>query len=162
VKGGIVFGRAVIAFLTLPGMVAYVVPVLLAPSEVGGAAWRILGIAVIASGTMLLLWCVRDYYVTGEGTLAPWTPPRHLVRTGLYRWSRNPMYVSVLVVVSGWAVLYRSPSLLAYLGALALVFHLRVLLSEEPRLSASFREEWLRYRQEVPRWVRQPLTTRKE
>jgi protein-S-isoprenylcysteine O-methyltransferase Ste14 len=153
VKGGEVLGRAIIAFFVLPGMVAYVVPILLALSEPGGPAWRWLGIALIAAGSMLLLWCVRDFHAMGKGILAPWNPPRRLVRIGLYRWSRNPMYASVLAVVMGWAVLYRSPSLLVYLGALAVAFHLRVLLSEEPRLSASFAEEWTCHKKDVPRWV---------
>jgi protein-S-isoprenylcysteine O-methyltransferase Ste14 len=148
-----VFGRAVIAFLALPGLVAYVAPVLLAPSELGAAPWRWAGIVLIAVGTFLLLWCVRDFYVTGKGTLAPWSPPQHLVRAGPYRWSRNPMYVSVLVVVLGWSVLYRSQSLLVYLVALAVAFHLRILLYEEPRLHESFGEDWVRYKQEVRRWA---------
>lgn len=152
-KGRDVLGRAIIAFLVLPGIVAYVVPVLIAPSDFGGTAWRWPGIALIAAGSILLLWCVRDFYLMGKGTLAPWTPPRHLVRNGLYRWSRNPMYVSVLVVILGWAVLYRSSSLLAYFGALAVAFHIRILVSEEPWLSASFGDEWTRYKEEVPRWV---------
>ncbi len=62
------------------------------------------GVPLLGLGTVLLLWCVRDFYVAGRGTLAPWDPPRHLVTVGLYRVSRNPMYLAVLLVLTGWAI----------------------------------------------------------
>jgi protein-S-isoprenylcysteine O-methyltransferase Ste14 len=59
-------------------------------------------------GIFALVWCVRDFYVSGRGTLAPWDPPTRLVIIGLYRFLRNPMYVAVLTILVGWALLYRS------------------------------------------------------
>jgi protein-S-isoprenylcysteine O-methyltransferase Ste14 len=61
------------------------------------------GFFVLIVGTLGLLWCVRDFYVRGKGTLAPWSPPQNLVVVGLYRYSRNPMYVCVVLVLLGWA-----------------------------------------------------------
>jgi protein-S-isoprenylcysteine O-methyltransferase Ste14 len=63
------------------------------------------------------------------------------------------MYVAVLVVLLGWCVAYRSVPLAIYLCAVAVAFHLRILVYEEPRLNESFGEEWIVYRQQVPRWV---------
>lgn len=153
VESGPGFGRAVVAFLALPGVVAYAVPQLLAPETLATASWRRWGIGLLALGTVLLMWCVRDFYVAGRGTLAPWSPPRHLVTTGLYRWSRNPMYGSVLLVLAGWSVLYASRVLAVYAMIVALAFHLRIRRYEEPRLLASFGEEWLQYRRRVSRWL---------
>lgn len=147
------FGRAVLAFLALPGVVAYLVPLLLAPTDTAGTAWRWSGRVLIGVGSTLLLWCVRDFYVAGKGTLAPWSPPQHLVTSGLYRWARNPMYVSVLVVVMGWVVLYRSPIIAMYFVGLALVFQLRVILYEERWLKKTFGEDWAQYRNRVGRWT---------
>lgn len=147
------FGRAVLAFLALPGVVAYLVPLLLAPTDTAGTAWRWSGRVLIVVGSTLLLWCVRDFYVAGKGTLAPWSPPQRLVTSGLYRWTRNPMYVSVLVVVMGWVVLYRSPIIAMYLVGLAVVFQLRVILHEERWLKKAFGEDWARYRNRVGRWT---------
>jgi protein-S-isoprenylcysteine O-methyltransferase Ste14 len=144
--------RAVVAFVALPGIVAYVLPLLLAPAPADRPPWHWAGLALIAAGTFLLLWCVRDFYVAGKGTLAPWSPPRNLVITGLYRFSRNPMYVAVSIVLLGWAIWYTSFGLLLYAAIVASAFHLRILLYEEPYLQRTFGQEWLEYRKHVRRW----------
>lgn len=144
--------RALLAFLALPGMVAFVVPLLIAANDPARDAVFLPGAAVVLVGGALLLWCVRDFYGAGKGTLAPWDPPRHLVAFGLYRHVRNPMYVAVLTVVAGWATLFGSWRLLAYAALLAVAFHLRVVRHEEPWLAAQFGEAWQRYRAHVRRW----------
>ena len=60
------------------------------------------GLLVMFLGTVVLGWCIRDFYISGKGTLAPWDPPRKLVVMGLYRYVRNPMYIGVLILVAGW------------------------------------------------------------
>jgi protein-S-isoprenylcysteine O-methyltransferase Ste14 len=101
----------------------------------------------------VLLWCVRDFYVSGRGTLAPWDPPQRLVRVGLYRFTRNPMYVGVLLIVSGWSLLAGSPRLAWYTAILAVAFHLRVVLHEERWLAGQFGPDWEEYKRRVPRWL---------
>ena len=146
------FFRALLAFLVLPGVVAFLLPALLATSHPQRAelAWH--GGILMVVGLALLLWCVRDFYVRGRGTLAPWDPPQHLVVVGLYRFVRNPMYVGVLTLVAGWAVLFSSRLVAMYAIVLAIGFHLRVILNEEPWLRSQFGEEWERYRANVRRW----------
>lgn len=152
------FVKAVLAFLALPGMVAFAIPLLLiAPARHFDTSF---GGVPLALGTVVLLWCVRDFYVAGRGTLAPWAPPRALVVTGLYRSSRNPMYVGVLLILCGWAVGYRSWPLAAYAVTIATAFQLRVLLYEEPTLARLFGPEWDRYRRQVPRWIGRPRGSR--
>ena len=145
--------RALLAFLALPGMVAYLVPLLLAPEAPRDRAWSWAGMLIIAGGSGLLLWCVREFYVAGRGTLGPWSPPRHMVSSGPYARSRNPMYVAVAVVLLGWAVLFASRTLLIYAVAISVAFHLRVVLSEEPWLERAHGEAWRFYRARVRRWV---------
>ena len=146
------FLRALAAFLALPGVVALLVPWLLLRAATGGrfSPW---GVAPLAVGLALLLWCVRDFYVTGRGTLAPWAPPERLVTVGLYRVTRNPMYVAVLLMLVGWALGAGARSLWLYAGAVAVAFHLRVVLGEEPWLARRHGEAWARYRARVPRWL---------
>src|SRR5208337_5476743 len=112
--------RALIAFLALPGVVAGLVPALLVALDGrrdGGGAY---GFVVLGLGLFCLLWCVRDFFVAGRGTLAPWDPPRHLVVVGLYRFVRNPMYISVLTVVVGWWLATGSRLLAGYATLLAI------------------------------------------
>jgi protein-S-isoprenylcysteine O-methyltransferase Ste14 len=76
--------------------------------------------------------------VSGKGTLAPWDPPKRLVVVGLYRFTRNPMYVGITLMLIGWSLLVGSSWLFGYTAILALAFHLRILLYEEPRLEKQF------------------------
>lgn len=144
------FWRAVLAFLALPTMVAFVVPWLLLPSD-----WHFhaAAVPVLVAGAVLLLWCVRDFYVVGRGTLAPWSPPKRLVTVGLYRISRNPMYVAVMLILLGWALGVQSRGLWIYAACIAIAFHLRVVLYEEPWLARTHGREWEEYRARVRRWI---------
>jgi protein-S-isoprenylcysteine O-methyltransferase Ste14 len=144
------FWRAFLAFLALPGTVAFVTPWVLLPKAL---PFNMTALPVVVAGTFLLLWCVRDFYVAGRGTLAPWAPPQHLVTVGLYRVSRNPMYLVVLVILTGWAFGFGSRTLWAYAAVVALAFHLRVVTHEEPWLARTFGADWLAYRAHVPRWI---------
>ena len=152
----VLFLRALISFLVLPGTFAGLIPAwILSIDRNRGHGWPI-GAVPLATGAVILLWCVRDFYVFGRGTLAPWDPPKHLVIVGLYRFTRNPMYVGISLLLAGWSLLTASPSLAIYTASLALGFHLRVLLYEEPRLKQQFGEEWMRYAATVPRWLLRP------
>ena len=142
--------KAVIAFLVLPGTVAFAVPWWLRPR--GATEFGMIGGLVIAIGVLLLLWCVRDFYVAGRGTLAPWAPPEELVISGLYRRSRNPMYIGVLIVLWGWALGFRSRALAIYALVVMLGFYLRVVFGEEPWLARRHGDRWERYKAAVPRW----------
>jgi protein-S-isoprenylcysteine O-methyltransferase Ste14 len=146
------FARAVIAFLLLPGTVAVLIPIYLIRRDLSDRAFHQSAIAPLIVGAILLLWCVRDFYVSGKGTLAPWSPPRHLVVVGLYRWSRNPMYISVSLILVGWAAAYRSTMLLNYAGIMMFLFFMRVVLFEEPWLARTHGERWRHYKEHVPRW----------
>ena len=147
------FLRALIAFLALPGVAAFAVPLLLLRPPAPRAPFAPFGIALVGLGLLILVWCVRDFYVLGRGTLAPWSPPQRLVVRGLYRFSRNPMYVGVLAIVGGWAIGFGSWPLAAYAAALTVAFHLRVVLGEEPWLARTHWAAWTAYVSAVPRWL---------
>lgn len=146
------FWRALLAFLALPGVVALAVPVWIV---LHGQAIVVhpVGVVPLLGGFAALLWCVRDFYVSGKGTLAPWHPPEKLVVVGLYRYSRNPMYVAVTLMLSGWALTYASMNLLVYAAFVLLAFHLRIVLGEEPWLARRYGSDWDLYKSRVPRWL---------
>jgi protein-S-isoprenylcysteine O-methyltransferase Ste14 len=147
------FIRALFAFLALPGIVAGIVPLLILRMHPELSRFAGYGIALLVAGAILLLWCVRDFYIAGKGTLAPWDPPKRLVIVGLYRFMRNPMYVAVLTITVGWSVAFGSLVLAVYTVVLAIAFHLRVVYHEEPWLRKQFHGDWERYSKTVPRWI---------
>src|SRR5260370_30237372 len=58
------------------------------------AGWtRVLGVAVMAAGGILAFTCIATFVTRGEGTPAPFDPPRKFVAAGPYRFVRNPMYI---------------------------------------------------------------------
>lgn len=152
--------RAFLAFVALPGMVAFAVPAVWILHSQGTNLVQPLGLVPIGLGIVCLLWCVRDFYVSGRGTLAPWAPPANLVVVGLYRYSRNPMYVSVAMVLIGWAIAFGSGALLFYALAVVAAFHLRVVFSEEPWLARAHGPQWEQYASCVPRWFGRRVTQR--
>jgi protein-S-isoprenylcysteine O-methyltransferase Ste14 len=147
------FLRAALAFLALPGMVAFVVPVVLLTPASRRAFVDPWGALPLVTGLVVLALTVREFYVAGRGTLAPWAPPRTLVTTGLYRWSRNPMYVGVLLILAGWAIGLRSWTLGVYAAGVGIAVHIRVVLHEEPFLARTQPDAWAGYRARTPRWL---------
>lgn len=147
------FLRALLAFLLLPGLVAFAAPWFLLRDAIAGAAPSIPGLGLLLVGAALLLACVRDFYVAGKGTLAPWDPPTRLVRVGLYRFTRNPMYIAVLAVLAGWALAYRSWGLVLYAIIVGAAFELRVVHGEEPWLARTHGAAWREYAARTPRWL---------
>jgi len=146
--------RALLAFLALPGVVAIAVPAWMAAGALrdGGPSYPV-GLLPLFTGLALLVWCVRDFYVAGKGTLAPWSPPRELVTIGLYRYSRNPMYVAVAMMLAGWAVAFASWTIAIYAGFVIGAFQLLVVYGEEPWLARTHGAAWDEYRARVPRWL---------
>jgi protein-S-isoprenylcysteine O-methyltransferase Ste14 len=147
------FFRAVLAFLALPAVVGGLIPWLLLDSDRWRMRGALAGWPILFFGACVLLWCVRDFYKIGKGTLAPWDPPRKLVVLGLYRFVRNPMYIGLLSWVAGWSMIAGSPILAIYTLVLAVAFHLRVILYEEPTLARQFSNDWTQYRATVHRWI---------
>ena len=145
-------------FLIAPGTVTGVVPYLLTRWE--SHNWyaatipaRTIGAVLLLTGLAALIECFRRFVAEGRGTPSPVMPPSRLVVRGLYRYVRNPMYVAMLMIVVGQALLLGRFILLGYAAALWLMFHLFVVLYEEPTLSRTFDAPYDRYRAEVPRWL---------
>ena len=147
--------------VTVPGLVTVVIPWLLlglrgTQADAGLGPLRYLGVLPLVLGSCGFLWCAIDFATTGRGTPAPWDPPRALVANGLYRLVRNPMYVSVVWVLLGVAILFQSALLAGYALVVFIAFHLRVLWYEEPVLLRSFGETYRSYCATVPRWLPRP------
>jgi protein-S-isoprenylcysteine O-methyltransferase Ste14 len=116
-------------------------------------AFRIIGFSLIILGLPGLLHSFLQFALKGFGTPAPVLPPQHLVVSGLYRYVRNPMYVSVISIVIGQALLFGNLRLLIYAAFVALFFHCFVVLYEEPKLRRTFPGEYETFCSNVPRWL---------
>jgi len=144
--------RIALFTLVVPATVVVYVPIGLGVSP-GSPIQVVLGTLVIAMGLALATWCFYGFATRGRGTPAPWDPPQHLVTTRPYRHVRNPMYMGILLILVGEAVLFGSLVLLAWAIVVAAGFHLAVTRYEEPGLRERFGPEYELYLAEVPRWL---------
>jgi protein-S-isoprenylcysteine O-methyltransferase Ste14 len=114
---------------------------------------QLLGLVCIGLGVALLAACIFEFARSGRGTLSPVDPPRHLVVRGLYRYVRNPMYLSVTVIILGEALVTHSVALTGYWAVWFGCANLFVIVYEEPALRQRFGESYDEYTQRVGRWI---------
>ena len=106
-------------------------------------------------GGAIMIRCCWDFAWTGRGTPAPFDPPRRLVIAGLYRRVRNPMYLGMGLFLIGEAFMLSeiTREMLIMTLVLFVVVNVLVMAYEEPVLRSSFGEDYVRYTQEVGRWL---------
>jgi protein-S-isoprenylcysteine O-methyltransferase Ste14 len=149
---------SVLFFVAAPSVLAGLIPWWMThweflPPFFGLQATRAVGILLIVAGVPGLVDSFARFALQGLGTPAPIAPPQNLVVTGLYRYVRNPMYVAVVAVIFGQAILFGDWRLVAYGAFMWLAFHLFVLAYEEPVLAESFGAQYEDFRANVPRWI---------
>lgn len=140
----------------VPGSVAFVIPWLLFQEPWSQVflypSLGLLGFLPLLLGAGLYFWCAGAFTFIGKGTPAPLDAPKFLVKEGPYQWVRNPMYVGVLTMVLGQAMLFHSWGLVGYALLVSMIVHLFVIFVEEPSLRRQFGESYQMYLQAVPRW----------
>ncbi|PAP95295.1 methyltransferase family protein [Mesorhizobium wenxiniae] len=144
-------------FIAAPGMVAGLLPWLLTdryrlpwstqPGLVP-VAWVLIVVAAA-----LLLHAFARFAFEGLGTPAPVAPTGQLVVGGIYRHVRNPMYVAVLSIILGQALLFSSWALVAYATIAAIAMVSFVKFYEEPTLARRYGAGYEAYRRAVPGWL---------
>ena len=138
-----------------PGVVAGLVPWWLTRWQMGDAypvPVRITGAVLITAGAAALLAAFAQFAIQGRGTPAPPVPTEQLVVRGLYRYVRNPMYLAVLTVITGQALLLSRPVLLGYTAATGAAFIAFVHGYEQPALARRYGAQYEAYRRTVPGW----------
>src|SRR5262249_15922165 len=119
--------------------------------DLGPIRW--IGIPLIVLGVLGYIWCAIDFVTRGQGAVSQVYTPVKLVRSGLYRFSRNPAYVSYAIALLGMAILLGSTAILLMGAALHLRNFLFVHFREEPLLREKFGADYEQYCREVPRWL---------
>jgi protein-S-isoprenylcysteine O-methyltransferase Ste14 len=114
---------------------------------------QVIGIALITVAGIVVLWGFARFATEGVGVPFPGEPSaRKLTVGGPYRYVRNPLYLAIVMAISGQALLFSRPVLLAYAAVLLVVFVALVQLVEDPALARRFGPDFEAYRQQVPAW----------
>jgi protein-S-isoprenylcysteine O-methyltransferase Ste14 len=154
--------RHLLAIAILPFTVTVLVPVWLArryavaPALGGSAgelALQLAGVALLGLGLLLFVASLRRFATEGQGTLAPWDPPRALVVRGPYRFVRNPMISGVIFVLFGEALVLVSLPHGAWAAAFLALNLVFIPLLEEPQLERRFGASYRDYCRHVPRFL---------
>jgi protein-S-isoprenylcysteine O-methyltransferase Ste14 len=152
--------RHLVAVALLPFTVAVLIPLWLAlrngtslvlGSGLGELALQALGLVLLSLGFLLFGASLRRFAVEGQGTLAPWDPPRRLVVRGPYRYVRNPMISGVVLVLFGEALVLLSRPHLQWAVIFLGINAIYIPLFEEPLLANKFGESYRNYCRHVPR-----------
>jgi protein-S-isoprenylcysteine O-methyltransferase Ste14 len=117
------------------------------------AGMRTMGAVFMVLGGALALLCALVFVTHGEGTPAPFDPPRKFVAHGPYRWVRNPMVIGVTVLVLGFGLWSQSVSIVLFGVVIAVGVHLFIVLIEEPGLALRFGSDYNEYRATVNRYI---------
>ena len=143
--------------LVVPGTVGVFLPLKIADghSSASGLLFAI-ACAFFAIATAIYVWCVWDFAVVGRGTPAPIDAPKKLIVCGLYRYTRNPMYLGSLTAILVWDILFRATTLVFYAMAVGICFHLFIVFYEDPHLQRKFGKEYDDYCAQVNRWLPKP------
>ena len=112
-----------------------------------------IGTASVVLGLALAIWTARLFLTAGDGTPAPWDPPKKLVVRGPYRHVRNPMITSALVMLGAESLLFGSWPIAGWMLLFFIGNMIYFPLFEEPELERRFGESYRQYKANVPRWI---------
>ena len=116
------------------------------------AVWNWPGLVPVVLATLGLIGLMIQHFSRMPQSVKLERTPMYLLKGGLYRLTRNPMYVAELALWLGWSIFYGSILILAALLVMAPFMNMRVVPGEERDLEARFGESYLEYKEQVPRW----------
>lgn len=153
-------GRALLLVGAFCGVFVWLIPSLALEEDgrswhalFAGPVWRIsLRLQVLALPALLGLAAVQEFAIRGQGTPLPTDPPRRLVTSGPYRYIRNPMQLSLVLLWLLMGVLLRSPMLALAAGVAWAYCAGLAYWSESGDLELRFGPAWRAYRAAVPAW----------
>jgi protein-S-isoprenylcysteine O-methyltransferase Ste14 len=141
-------------FLTgilLGGILHWFYRVLIFPPEylfllrISGASLLVTGLAIVAVAKIKMQ--------RADTNIEPWKPTNSIIDDGIYAYSRNPIYVAMILMYFGLTLIFNAIWFLPFLILVLLVMHYGVILREEKYLEKKFGEDYLNYKREVRRWI---------
>jgi len=157
--------RGLIFTILGPGLLIVLVPYLMARGH-HSSAWMLwAGWLVTLVGGVVYGSCVLQFLLAGGTPAIFFTrhlrfligeEPAKLVQQGLYKYSRNPMYLGAFTLVAGQALLYGSCRVATYAAAIAVIFQVMVVFLEEPHVRKKGGADYEAFCARVPRWIGLP------
>lgn len=120
-----------------------------------GPVTLIAGLGLFLSGALLNVWSDSLFQKNNVG-VCPFSQTPVLVASGPYRWTRNPMYLGLVLISASPAILFGVFWNLAAAALLLLWLHFRFVLPEEMYLREQFGAAYLAYASANPRWIGLP------
>lgn len=112
----------------------------------------VLGASMIGMGLGVILYCARLFKKT-ETAIEPWKKTSHIIASGPYKWSRNPIYLSFVVIGLGFAFALDNLWIAVMQVPLVAIITVVVIRKEERYLQQKFGISYQAYKSEVRRWV---------
>jgi protein-S-isoprenylcysteine O-methyltransferase Ste14 len=151
----VVVAGTLVVHLALPWAIALLTPRYgWAQGHPGGWSWS--GLLLVAAGLAMIAWGASLHIGAAKGSRVFARTPPHLLVTGPYRYSRNPMYSCELAMWLGWAIFYGSGAVLIAFALWWLFFALIAIPHEERQLEARFGARYRHYTHTIPRWFGLP------
>jgi len=148
------FFKNLLFTILVPGTFALLLPILITAGRSPASGYiRAVAVILISFGVAIYVRCIWDFLIYGRGTPLPLDAPKGLVIRGIYLYIRNPMYSGVLMVILGWSIFFQDAVLVVYTVIIGTIFHLFVVLYEEPHLQQTFGDEYKNYCKQVGRWL---------
>lgn len=122
------------------------------PSPGPAALLRSCGMGVFAVGVLILVFAYGAM-ARARTTINPRRHTRAIVARGIYRFSRNPIYLGWFLLLLGSGIMNASPFQVLIACVMVLLLHWAVVRREEEYLARTFGDEYLRYKHSVRRWI---------
>jgi protein-S-isoprenylcysteine O-methyltransferase Ste14 len=125
------------------------------------APWNLAGLLVVGCGMGIIVWVIALHRERAPRhgwriEKTPFEPPRYLIVNGPYRYSRNPIYLSHLLIWTGWTLFYGSVAVLLGVLFLWTLLAFTIVPYEERGLARAIGDSYARYQSQVARWFGRP------
>ena len=158
--------KGILFTILVPGTVAVYIPWLFMRNrlpDINTGLFHWAGLLIMIAGIFIYLLTTFSFLLKGKGTPAIWftkaisfiigEEPVKMVSSGLYKYSRNPMYIGVMTIVTGQGLYFQYSVVLWYALSLFIIFNFVVIVIEDPHLEKKFGDEYRNYKRRTRRWI---------
>lgn len=146
-------GAILVLWILFPFLFVVVNRIMALPQFNLGGLIQAGGLLLIIFGIVISQIANLTFKLKGDGTPMLTEPPKKLVVKGIYKYSRNPIYISNLLIYFGLFLFYGYLTLLILFLVGIVGFNLYLTLIEEPKLRQRYGRDYEAYMKQVPRWL---------